>query len=82
MFYAYILQSDFNGRFYIGSTKDIANRIDQHNSGRTPSTKPFRPWRLVHSEEFETLVDARKRETEIKSWKSHDYICKTFGLKP
>jgi len=82
MFYVYVLQSEPNGRFYIGSTKEAATRVIQHNSGRTPSTKAYRPWKLVYSETYGSLVEARRRENEIKSWKSHYRICQTFDIKP
>ena len=49
-------------------------RLEQHNAGMTKSTKPYRPWRLVHHEEFGTLSEAGKREFRIKSWKSRPYL--------
>ena len=74
MYYTYIIQSQKNGRFYIGSCQDIDKRIERHNAGATPSTKPGRPWKLVYSETYETNSEALKREREIKSKKSRKYI--------
>ena len=74
MYYAYILQSQKNGRFYIGSCHDIDKRLERHNAGATPSTKSGRPWKMVYSESFETNAEALKREREIKSKKSRKYI--------
>jgi len=74
VFYTYILLSELNNRYYIGSTKDISRRLAQHNSGRSKSTKRYRLWRLVYSESFQTLAEARRREREIKSLKSHEYV--------
>ena len=74
MYYTYIIQSQKNGRFYIGSCHDIDVRIERHNAGATPSTKPGRPWKLVYSESYETNSEALKREREIKSKKSRKYI--------
>ena len=74
MYYTYIIQSQKNGRFYIGSCQDIDKRIERHNAGATPSTKPGRPWQLVYSETYETNSEALKREREIKSKKSRKYI--------
>ncbi len=74
MYYTYIIQSQKSGRFYIGSCHDIDIRIERHNAGATPSTKPGRPWKLVYSETYETNSEALKREREIKSKKSRKYI--------
>ena len=74
MYYTYIIQSQKNGRFYIGSCHDIDIRIRRHNAGATPSTKPGRPWKVVYSESYESNSEALKREKEIKSKKSRKYI--------
>ena len=74
MYHTYIIQSEKNGRFYIGNCRDINIRIGRHNAGATPSTKPNRPWKLVYSESYETNSAALKREREIKSKKSRRYI--------
>lgn len=49
MYYTYIIQSQKNGGFYIGSCHDIDIRIERHNAGATPSTKSGRPWKMVYS---------------------------------
>ncbi|HMA61429.1 MAG TPA: GIY-YIG nuclease family protein [bacterium] len=73
-YYLYILQSKKNGRFYIGQTKDIQDRLQRHNAGHSKSTKPHRPWKLVYSEEYSTRSEAVKREYKLKSKKSRKYI--------
>jgi putative endonuclease len=70
----YILQSESNGRFYVGSTNVLDRRLSEHQRGHTPSTRGRGPWRLVHTEEFPTLLEARRRELEIKRWKSAKLI--------
>ncbi len=70
----YILQSLSTQRFYIGSTTDPARRLDEHERGQTPSTRNRGPWRVVYLEEFSTLKEARRRERELKAWKSHKAI--------
>ena len=69
MFYVYILQSEKNGRYYIGSCQNIQKRLSLHNLGLIKSTKSYLPWILVYNELFDTLSGARKREMQIKSWK-------------
>jgi putative endonuclease len=80
MYYVYILQSQRNGRYYIGCTHNMVQRLEQHNSGMTKSTRNLRPWCLVFTEEFETLSQARSRELEIKSWKNRTYMQEKLGL--
>ncbi|MDP2631682.1 MAG: GIY-YIG nuclease family protein [Candidatus Uhrbacteria bacterium] len=58
MFTTYILYSKHSDRYYIGCTSNINDRIKEHNSGKSRSTKPFRPWILVYKEEFETRSEA------------------------
>jgi len=80
VFYIYILLSVQHNRYYVGSTKDISRRVAQHNNGRNKSTRSYRPWKLVYSESFQTLAEARQREREIKSWKSRQYMEKTLRM--
>jgi len=70
----YILQSEASGKFYVGSTDDLDRRLSEHARGHTPSTRGRGPWKLVYKEEFATLLEARRREVEIKRWKSSRMI--------
>ena len=70
MAFVYILQSQSSGRYYVGSTSDLDRRPSEHHRNHTPSTRGRGPWTLVHREPFSTLLDARRRELEIKRWKS------------
>ncbi len=72
--FVYILQSDTTGRFYIGCAEDPQARLVEHNRGQTISTRGRGPWRLAYQENFETLPEARRRESLLKSWKSHRSI--------
>ena len=66
MFYCYVLQSQKNGRRYVGSCKDLNDRIRRHNAGQSKATKHGVPWVLLHSESF--LV-ARKLRNESDTTK-------------
>ena len=74
MFFTYIIRSEKNNSYYVGSCKDIRKRALSHNKGRVPSTKRYLPWHIIYTEQFETLTLARKRESQIKSWKSRSAI--------
>jgi hypothetical protein len=49
---------------------DLDRRLSEHARNHTPSTRRRGPWTLVHKEEFASLLEARRRELEIKRWKS------------
>ena len=74
MFQMYILLSEKTGKFYIGSTGNLEDRLSRHSSGRSKATFSGQPWKLIWTEVFETRSAAYKREMEIKAWKSHDRI--------
>ena len=67
MFYAYYIKSSVDRRIYIGSCRDIKNRLSRHNGGFVQSTKAYRPWRLLGYEKFETRAKAFKREMFLKN---------------
>ena len=78
MFFTYILYSEKFNRFYVGHTSDIEKRLERHNKGMVPSTKVYKPWIVVHIEEFSTKSKAAARELEIKNKKSRHYIESLF----
>jgi putative endonuclease len=67
MYFVYILQSEVKDHFYTGLTKDLTRRLQEHNSGQVKPTKAFAPFKIVHTEEFETLSEARAREKFFKT---------------
>jgi putative endonuclease len=77
----YILQSKTTHRFYIGSTNDFARRMDEHRRGHSLATRARGPWELVYQERFESLAEARRRELEIKRWKSSRMIAALIAAK-
>jgi putative endonuclease len=69
MYYFYILHSLKTSRYYIGSCADMEKRLLMHNSGKVRSTKFHMPWKVVYTEKYNTLSEARYREYQAKSWK-------------
>ena len=77
--YLYILKNEFNN-YYTGITKlDPKERLSRHNKGYVRSTKRGRPWIIIHTETFSTLREARRREKQIKSWKSGNALKKLLS---
>jgi putative endonuclease len=75
-YFVYVIKSIGNSIHYIGSTSDLANRLADHNAGRSRFTKGHRPWDLILSEEYETKAEAIRREKYLKSGKGREIIGK------
>ena len=71
MYFVYILCSEKVKRYYIGVSQDLVVRLKAHNAGGTRSTKPYRPWRVVYVEPYQSKKDAYKREYFLKSPKGY-----------
>lgn len=70
MYFVYILQSKKTGRYYIGYTRDLNQRLYDHNRGKTKSLIRHIPLEIIHVEEYSAREDAMKRERQIKRFKS------------
>jgi len=67
MFCVYVLSSIEYKKSYVGCTDDLDRRLKEHNSGKMAFTKRYKPWKIIHFEEFESLSSARKRESFLKT---------------
>ena len=67
MYYVYILRSTRDKSLYIGYTTNLKKRILEHNNGLSLSTKYKRPYKPIFYEAFTNRVDAKHRETYLKS---------------
>lgn len=74
MYYVYVLLSKKDKKYYIGHTKDLRNRLKEHNRGRVESTCSRRPFRVIYYEASEYLKDTFKREKYLKSTYGHRYL--------
>ena len=69
MHYLYILKGP-NNHLYIGVTNNLSKRIARHKSGDGAEfTKRNRTFDMVYYENFSTLLEARRRESQIKGWR-------------
>ena len=73
-YYVYIIQSELDGSYYTGSTRDLNERLQRHNEGRSVYAKTKRPWHLVYSEEYPDRSSAVKRENQIKRRKDKEFL--------
>jgi putative endonuclease len=73
-FSVYILQSEFSGRYYVGQTRNLRERVAYHQANYSKALRNRGPWKLVHLEEFATRGEAVKRERYIKRQKDRQFI--------
>ncbi len=68
-YFVYILANKPHGAIYIGSARDLRNRIRQHLAGIPGShTQKYNIKTLVYFEQYETTIDAIHRERRLKRW--------------
>lgn len=70
MYFVYILRSLKTGRYYIGFTDDLVRRLKEHNGGKTKSLVKHIPLEIIYQECYLSREEARRRELQIKSYKS------------
>ncbi len=58
----------------MGSTENFKSRLALHNTGQVKSTRLEKPWKRVFIQNFSTLTATRKRELQVKHWKSRKAI--------
>ncbi len=46
MYFVYILQSEGDKGLYVGSTENVKQRVDEHNSGKAKYSRSKRPYAL------------------------------------
>ena len=68
MYYTYVLYSEKDGKFYVGFTKDLKLRFEQHKKGLIKSTRERRPLKLIYYEACLSQDDATKREKYLKTY--------------
>ncbi|WP_255347698.1 GIY-YIG nuclease family protein [Flavobacterium sp. ACAM 123] len=62
-----------DGRLYKGETSDLIIQIKERNSGKTKSTKWYKPWELVYFETFKTR-EAVLREKYFKTGSRREFL--------
>ena len=76
MFYVYAISSEVKNYIYVGLTNNIERRLDEHNVGYNKTTKPYKPFKLILLEKYETRLEARSREKYLKSGIGKEFLKK------
>ncbi len=68
--YVYILTNNTNTVLYIGVTSNIQKRIYEHKNGLLPGfSKRYKLCKLVYCENCSSIIDAIRREKQLKTWR-------------
>jgi len=82
-YYVYILASKRNGTLYTGFTCDLIRRVIEHKTSKTKSfTKKYDIKLLVYYETSDYVLNAIRREKEIKKWSRKKKIDLIESMNP
>jgi putative endonuclease len=77
--YVYILRSGNNGEhYYVGMTKDLRQRLAEHNQGKSTFTSGKGPWKLKLAVWFLAQEKAIAFEKYLKSHSGRAFAKKHF----
>ncbi len=74
MYYTYVLISEKDKYFYTGCTKNIKQRVKDHNNKKVFSTRNRTPFKLIYCEVCLNKHDAFQREKYLKTAWGKRYI--------
>ncbi len=79
MHYTYILKSvPHPSQSYVGFTTNLKQRLEDHNSGKSPHTNKFKPWNLDFYCAFQNEEKAVNFEKYLKSGSGRSFAKKHF----
>lgn len=73
-FYVYALESLKDSQRYIGYTRDLKKRLEEHEKGFSLATKFRRPLQLIYFEGCLNEVDAKRREDYLKTTQGRRFL--------
>ena len=79
MYHTYVIRSLARGQRYVGSCRDLDDRLHRHNAGESLATKHGLPWKLVYYEQWPTRAEAVRRERYFKTGRGREELDK-LGL--
>ena len=74
MITVYAIKSITRNYIYVGMTDDIKRRFQEHNSGKSKTTSPYKPFSLVCTEQHPNRKIARVREKYLKSGVGKEFL--------
>ena len=75
MHYVYILKSITHpGKYYVGLTENLDQRLKAHNCGETMFGKKYRPWEIETFISFKNKALASQFERYLKVGSGHSFL--------
>ena len=74
MYYVYVLRSSKDGKYYVGFTADLEDRLKRHIEGRSKATRDRLPLYLVGCKKFESRKEAQDTERKFKINRNTKFI--------
>ena len=81
-YWVYALASLSRSYIYVGITENLDDRFTRHQQGRERTTKPYRPFLLLHSQIALDRLTARAREKFLKSGQGKEWLKKLRDENP
>lgn len=79
MKHVYLIRSvSDSGEHYVGMTSNLAERLKQHNAGKSPHTSKHVPWKLVVAVQFADDAKAARFEKYLKSGSGRAFAKRHF----
>jgi len=72
--YVYVLLSEKDREFYIGYSRDLRKRLQEHNAKKVFSTKSKLPLKLIYVEACLNEEDAKRREDYLKTTQGRRFL--------
>ena len=83
MTYVYLIESVHQRQqHYVGITTDLKQRVAEHNGGKSPHTRKFKPWNLVAYTAFADGQTAHDFEKYLKSGSGKAFLNRHFIRNP
>lgn len=75
----YILEDTHDRTWYIGFTRNLKQRLNNHYNGYSPYTSKKKKLKLIYAEMYLNKQDALGREKFLKSGSGHRFIKKQLA---
>ncbi len=73
-FYTYALESLKDFKRYIGYTRNLKKRVEEHKNGKSFATKFRLPFKLIYYEACLNEEDAKRRENYLKTSQGRRFL--------
>jgi len=78
-YYVYQLRSHADpSHSYTGFTRDLAQRLMEHNEGKLPNSARYRPWGIASAHAFPDKAKALAFEKYLKSGSGREFARRHF----